>query len=227
MSAIQLELKAIKRKRRGRPQTKRAAFEVKPGEKFSRLAFQNIVVLESGKVMWLMRCECGNSVKAYYRDVFRGHTKSCGCLIKERNQARLTTHGEGNKTVREYRAWAHVKERCSNPNCRQFKHYGGRGITMCERWACSYENFVSDMGRCPDGFSIERINNDGNYEPSNCRWASQKEQCQNTRRCLFFTHNGRTQNLKQWATEFGHNYLKVYYRIKAGWDFCSALEVQP
>lgn len=215
----------LKIKRKGTPRFNRVAFESQPGERFSRLTFESCAWEMGRRPIWLLRCDCGNQVKAWYGDVIRGHTKSCGCLLKEINRARLTTHGEGNRLVREYRAWAHIKERCFNSKCKQFKHYGGRGITMCYRWYVSYDNFVSDMGRCPAGFTIERINNDGNYEPSNCRWASQKEQCQNTRRCLFFTYKGRTQNLKQWSSEFGKKYLKVYCRIKRGWSFHSALDV--
>jgi hypothetical protein len=85
---------------------------------------------------------------------------------------------------REYESWSGAKKRCTNPNTVGYKNYGGRGISMCERWFNSFENFFADMGICPDNFSIERVNNDGNYEPSNCIWADRKTQANNTRRSL-------------------------------------------
>lgn len=94
-----------------------------------------------------------------------------------------STHGM--TSSKEYRSWCHLKARCMNPNDEKYPQYGGRGITVCEEWAASFEAFYKDMGECPAGFSIDRINNDGNYEPSNCRWADNKTQSYNSRRPKF------------------------------------------
>jgi hypothetical protein len=120
------------------------------------------------------------------------------------------THGMSD-TV-EYRAWQRMKERCCNPNCKQFKHYGGRGVTICDRWV-KFENFIHDMGPRPSGMSLDRINVDGNYEPANCRWATQKDQTRNTRRNAFIEFDGQRKTVGEWAECLGLNYMTLYTRI--------------
>ena len=126
------------------------------------------------RTAWICICDCGNKKKVRTNDLLRGKTKSCGC--EERK-----THGNrrvGN-TSPEYNSWVAMKSRCFDSNSVHYNRYGGRGITVCERWM-SFENFLSDMGEKPtNNHSIERINNDGNYEPSNCKWASKIEQSRN------------------------------------------------
>ena len=133
---------------------------------------------------YFCRCVCGVERSFDWYDVRSGHTQSCGCLRVIATTRAKTTHGESWRKHRtpEYQSWAKMIHRCTNPKAHNWKWYGGRGITVCERWRSSYANFLADMGRRPSlKHSIDRINNDGNYEPGNCRWATQSEQVQNSR----------------------------------------------
>lgn len=134
---------------------------------------------------WEYQCDCGRKTKTVAQYVTRGSTTSCGCVQRERgiqNGKANRTHGESQKT-REYRCWQNMRRRCYYPLARGYENYGGRGISVCIRWRNSYKNFLADMGRSPGkGWSIERINNEGNYTPRNCKWATAHEQNSNTRR---------------------------------------------
>jgi len=115
-----------------------------------------------------------------------GMTRSCGCLATELKRERATTHGHATtRTTPTYNSWAQISQRCENKNNAAFNNYGGRGITVCARWRV-FENFLADMGERPLGCSLDRVNNDGNYEPVNCRWATRLEQARNRRPRRFY-----------------------------------------
>jgi len=153
-------------------------FQDLTGQKFGRL----FVACYYGSRKWLCACECGKDKAIYSYDLKSGHTKSCGCLRQETTGNKLKTHGLSNK-IPEYESWKGMKKRCANPKDKEYRNYGDRGIKVCDRWLNSFKSFYADMGSKPSpSHSIDRIDVDGNYEPSNCRWATPKQQRNNQRK---------------------------------------------
>lgn len=141
-----------------------------------------------------------------------GDTRSCGCIQREYRAHGNPKHGGAmnGKLTKEYKSWRDAKERCFNSHKATFKHYGGRGISMCDKWHHDFGAFLADMGACPPGHSLDRINNDGNYEPGNCRWATQQQQTNNQRRNIRVTWQGQTHTLKEVAGLAGVDYFSLY-----------------
>lgn len=165
---------------------------------------------------WLCLCDCGKTTKVNVAHLNSGHTKSCGCLSRKLSAKRLYRHG-GTGTP-EHVSWLGMRDRCTRENCVNYKDYGGRGISVCERWYNSFELFLEDMGPKPSKeHSLDRIENNGNYELGNCRWATPVEQANNTSQNKFVSCRGETKTLAQWCREVGLEYSKVFRRLKRGW----------
>jgi hypothetical protein len=186
------------------------------GQRFARL-----VVLsydgrnKSGGALWLCVCDCGAEVVVPGGHLRSGHTRSCGCLHIETVRTVNVTHRMIHTP--EYRSWAHIRSRCTNPNVPAYPNYGGRGIVMCDRWLNSFENFYADLGPKPTpAHTIERIDNDGPYAPDNCKWATRIEQANNKRSNVFVTYQGITQSVPDWCRQLGLPYARISTRIEKG-----------
>lgn len=165
-------------------------------------------------------CACGVSTTVQLQHLLSGHVTSCGCGQRAAASASNTTHGQTKKNVArsaEFMTWRSMRGRCLTVTHKDYKDYGGRGITICERWSC-FANFLVDMGLRPRGTSIDRLDNNLGYGPDNCRWATAIEQASNTRRTVNLTFNGRTCSVAQWARDTGINDMVLYRRVKAGWS---------
>lgn len=181
------------------------------------LVFGRLTVLEmSGRggnqIKWKCLCVCGTITEVFGVSLRSGHTRSCGCLNNEILGNRCRTHGmsRSGNFLKEYKTWHSMKGRCAS----RHKNYGGRGIKVCDRWLNSFENFLADMGPCPSPkHSIERIDNDGNYEPGNCRWATLLEQSNNTRKNVFIEYRGKRLSVSRWAARMGIARQTLYARI--------------
>lgn len=176
-------------------------------------------------------CDCGTRIEVRSKALTSGNTSSCGCLHRELSKIRFTTHGHsrvakatGKGFSPTYSTWVAMIARCSNPKS---KYHFGRGISVCERWM-KFENFLADMGDRPPGLSIDRINNDGNYEPDNCRWATPGQQRRNRRDNRIFTVRGITACAEDLERIFGVHHTTALSRIdNRGWSAEDAFTIKP
>ena len=180
------------------------------GLRFSRLVVMSRVDNNStGKPRYFCRCDCGRSAIVDGKQLRTKRTHSCGCYRYEKLLESLTKHGYS--STKTYAIWTGMRDRCLNKNDPSYKNYGGRGVSICKEWN-SFPNFLADMGHKPKGMTIDRINSDGNYEPSNCRWATPLEQANNRRTVIFLEYKGIRQSLADWARQLGIPRTTLYMR---------------
>lgn len=205
------------------------------GQKFNRLTAtrpKKTRLYGKSRVMWLCRCECGGKARATVDQLRSGAVKSCGCLRSEKVSAACLKHGHSRKKSRVYRCWISMTRRCRNKNATGYRLWGGRGVSVCDRWLGpdGFANFLADMGEPPtSSHSIDRHpNKNGNYELGNCRWATSTEQNNNTRRNRNITHNGVTKTLTEWARHVGIRPRLLQARLaRLGWSVERSLTEPP
>lgn len=201
------------------------SFQNLSGQKFGRLTVTDSFRIVSGRFYWDCKCECGNSKLVAALHLKANRIRSCGCLAREMTSKRNTIHGHSKRGEwhRLYGVWFRMIGRCKNPKDPKWKDYGGRGITVCERWK-DINNFIADMdGYFSHGLEIERINNDGEYSPVNCRWATRREQMLNTRRSRKININGVVKNITEWCDQLGVKIETFYWRVNRGMSDVEAL----
>lgn len=190
------------------------------GERYGRLVVveraPNAANAKDTNARWLCQCDCGRTSIAYGQDLKRGKVVSCGCW----NEDRRTKHGMSRNHV--YMVWQQLRDRCKNPNNPRWVDYGGRGIKVCERWD-EFASFLADMGDRPKGYQLDRIDNNGNYEPGNCRWATPSQNLNNRRINRRLTMNGETLSIAEWAERVGINWYTIRSRLIYGWTIERAL----
>lgn len=192
------------------------------GKRFGRL----VVVRRSKErasdkhIRWDCQCDCGSEAVVIGHLMRYGLTKSCGCLSKQITGDMSRTHGRSK--TRTYRIWKGMRRRCNAPSAAHFEYYGGRGISVHPRWE-TFENFLEDMGECPAGSSLDRVDNSKNYEPGNCRWATIQTQARNMRSNRLIEYRGEVKCLAEWAEITGLHTTVISGRLSLGWEVGRAL----
>lgn len=193
------------------------------GEKFGKLTVVKRVTNETKNgVFWLCKCDCGNESVVKASNLRSGSTKSCGCIRKKT----IPSFRHGMSRTRMYGIWGGMKDRCSNPKYHGYMNYGGRGISVCEDWK-EFTNFYewSMSNGYQDNLSLDRIDVNGNYEPSNCRWTTMMVQSNNKRNNRFIEYNGERKTLKEWSRETGLSDACISERLKFGWSIEEAITI--
>jgi len=187
--------------------------------------FGNWTVLSyHGGKKWLCECVCATKRPVLTSALGTGRSQSCGCASGKRQRVPTregkAQHGMTGTPI--HNSWVGMLQRCTDTNHRLYHRYGGRGIAVCERWL-EFENFLADMGEKPDGYTLERKDNDKGYEPSNCEWLTRTQQTRNRSNTVRVTHEGLTLPLAEWCERKGRNYAIVRQRIQRGWSVDIAL----
>lgn len=189
------------------------------GQKFVRLTvISEASNSKSGRTQWNCICDCGKEKIVPTKWLRNGQAVSCGCYNREKS----TKHGMCQ--TRTYKIWAGMISRCTNPQNSRWKRYGGRGITVCNKWL-EFESFYKDMGEAPVNCTLDRVNNDKGYSPENCRWTTPKVQSNNRENNRRITCNSETKTLSEWAEQTGLSKTVIANRLKNGWSVDDALSV--
>ncbi len=198
------------------------------GLRSGRLVAIKRVPSNGGAAMWLARCDCGSEIVTSCSKLRTHHTKSCGCFKRDRSRKSLTTHNGKSEHPRLYRIWMHMRSRCNNTRAPMFYRYGARGIKLCPQWDdfATFRDWALSSGY-RDDLSIERDDNDKNYEPSNCRWIPLSEQAGNRSMNTMVEYRGVTQCVAYHARDIGVDADLVRSRLRAGWDVVTAFEKAP
>lgn len=188
------------------------------GQKFGILTVLSEVVErnKNGHILYIVKCDCGKEKQVLGASLRSGMSRSC-------NKCPLLTGTHGMWKSREFSIWSSLKDRCYNPNNPNYKNYGGRGITVCEKWLKSFENFYSDMGKSND-LSVDRIDVNGNYCPENCRWATPTEQARNRTNNVLFLYRGEEKCASEWCEIYNMATSTFHNRLKRGWNIEKILE---
>lgn len=190
------------------------------GKRFGRLTVIEFSHKENNKIFWKCKCDCGNETIVRADGLKTGHAKSCGCYNKERVSETKGALQHGLTDTKIYGTWFNIKARCYNPSCEQYRNYGGRGIKMCDEWLEDVSEFAkwSYENGYNENLTIDRIDVNKDYEPSNCRWTTWKEQANNKRNNRYIEYNGEVKTLKEWCELYDLKYNTVKRRIYRGWE---------
>lgn len=186
------------------------------GQRFGRLVVLKFDHVDSrGQAYWICKCDCGNARVVRAGHLRNGATQSCGCMKREKTSISNSTHHMSD--TRLYDIWQGIKARTERPTNPAYRNYGGRGIKLCEEWHDPYAFMEwANLNGYSEGLTIDRIDVNGNYEPSNCRWITRSEQCCNKRNTIRITLDGQTRTLVEWCNITGCSYMKAYKRYRKG-----------
>lgn len=194
--------------------------DILTGRTFGRLTVLSDWDRKNSSIRWHCLCECGNERMVFATALKRGSTKSCGCISIDTPARLVHGHAKRGSHSTEHRSWESAKARCYNKKNARYHSHGARGITMCDQWIDNFQQFLADMGPCPDGKSIDRIDNNGNYEPGNCRWATDIEQANNLRRTRFVIKpDGNKTTIGNLSRETGLKYTTLMRRHVHNWSY--------
>lgn len=201
------------------------------GKRFDRLVVECIALKKNNRVYWKCKCDCGNFINVLAYNLTKKQTRSCGCYNKEKAKERMTKHGLSRHPL--FSIWKAIKRRCYDTKSTSYKNYGGRGITVCDEWKNSYINFYNwamsngykneKLKSGKNKWTIDRINNNGNYEPSNCRWTTDLVQSQNTRIVRKFNVFGEILTIEEMCKKYNINKYCLRTRIARNWDIEKAV----
>jgi hypothetical protein len=206
------------------------------GKRYNRLVVLGIAYNKKGQWFWNCKCDCGKEKILSSSRLNSGKTSSCGCLHIDVFRKNVYKHGKSKSLI--YKVWRGIKSRCYNKNTECYHRYGGRGITMCQEWTGEngFQNFYDwsicngykeEVGKKRNKLTIDRIDNNGNYEPSNCHWVYDKEQQNNKSSNVFLSFNGQAKTIQQWADEYGLNYHFIKNKLKNGMDIGEIIKLKP